>query len=84
MVVGLPLSLSGHAGPAAEAALAEAAALAEVLSVPVETWDERLTTVVADRTLVAARKRAPQRRKVVDQTAAAVMLQSWLDRRSQP
>ena len=51
VVVGLPLSLDGHIGPAARAAAAEVAELADVLPVPVETYDERLTTVTADRAL---------------------------------
>lgn len=79
VVVGLPLSLDGHAGPAAQAAAAEAEALATAVPVPVDTFDERLTTVTADRALMATGKRAPARRQVVDQAAAAVMLQSWLD-----
>lgn len=51
VVVGLPLSLSGRMGPAAQAAAAEAAALGEVLEVPVVTFDERLTSVEAARRL---------------------------------
>ncbi len=81
VVVGLPLSLDGTDGPAARAARAEAEALAEVLPVPVELWDERLTTVSADRDLMALRMKADARRRVVDKVAAAVMLQSWLDAR---
>jgi putative Holliday junction resolvase len=79
--VGLPLSLDGSIGPAAQAALAEADELAAATGLPVETWDERLTTVTADRDLKAMRLKAPARRKVVDQVAAAVMLQAWLDHR---
>ena len=79
VVVGLPLSLDGSDGPAARAARAEAEVLAEVLPVPVELWDERLTTVSADRDLMALRMKADARRRVVDKVAAAVMLQSWLD-----
>jgi putative Holliday junction resolvase len=81
VVVGLPLALDGRQGPAAKAALAEVDELEEALPVPVETWDERLTTVAADRSMVARGMKAPARRKVVDQVAAAVLLQSWLDRR---
>ena len=81
VVVGLPLSLDGSEGPAARAAKAEAAALATVLDVPVETHDERLTTVTADRSLKALKMKSDERRRVVDQVAAAVMLQSWLDSR---
>jgi putative Holliday junction resolvase len=81
LVVGLPLSLDGSVGPAAAAALAEADELAVATGLPVATWDERLTTVTADRSLLALDLKAPARRKVVDQVAAAVMLQAWLDHR---
>lgn len=82
VVVGLPLSLSGRTGPAARAALAEAGTLAEVVGVPVETCDERLSTVSADRSMTALKIRPPARRQMVDKVAAAVMLQSWLDRQA--
>lgn len=85
VVVGIPYSLDGSTGPMAQAMTAEAVELARVLSarsgVPVETYDERLTTVTAERTLREQDLRAPQRRKVVDMVAAAVMLQGWLDAR---
>src|SRR5262245_65138048 len=55
LVVGLPLSLSGELGPAAKGAVAEADQIASVVSVPVETFDERLTTVTADRALMEYR-----------------------------
>lgn len=80
VVVGLPLSLDGTAGPAAQAAEVESAALAERLDVPVELYDERFSTVSAERSLAAAGVRGRSRRRVVDQVAAAVLLQSWLDR----
>jgi putative Holliday junction resolvase len=79
LVVGLPLSLDGSMGPAAQAAVAEAEELARATGLPVDTWDERLTTVSADRHL--ATLKAPARRKVVDKVAAAIMLQAWLDHR---
>jgi putative Holliday junction resolvase len=79
VVVGLPLSLDGKTGPAAEAVLAEVAELAAVLAVPVVTHDERLTTVTAHDQLRAAGMDGRRRRSVVDQQAAAVLLQSWLD-----
>lgn len=81
VVVGLPLNMDGSVGPAARAAQEEAAELASVVGVPVETFDERLTTVSADRAMLAAGLNAPRRRKVVDKIAAAVMLQGWLDQR---
>ena len=81
LVVGLPLSLDGSDGPAATAARAEAAELAAATGLPVELWDERLTTVTADRDLLALDLKAPARRKVIDKVAASVMLQAWLDHR---
>jgi putative Holliday junction resolvase len=85
VVVGLPLSLSGHQGPAAQAVVAEAEALRqalEPLGVALETADERLTTVEAQRALRAAGKTGPEARRVVDSAAAMVLLQAWLDRTS--
>jgi len=82
VVVGLPLSLDGKMGPAATAAAEEAGVLGDVLGVPVETYDERLTTVTADRSLSSLGLRGQARRRVVDKVAAAVMLQAWLDRLS--
>jgi len=79
VVVGLPLSLDGGTGPAARSAMEEADQLRRFLDVPVDLHDERLTTVAADRSLVAMNVKAGARRKVVDQVAAAVLLQSWLD-----
>lgn len=81
VVVGMPHSLSGADGPAARAARAEATALASVVGVPVETHDERFTTVTANRALAERGVRGPARREVVDKVAAAVILQSWLDTR---
>ena len=81
VIVGLPLSLSGDEGPAARAVRREADALAGDLPVPVEVFDERLTTVSAERPLMEMRMRADARRRVVDKVAAAVMLQSWLEAR---
>lgn len=79
VVVGLPLGLDGSIGRAAQAAIAEAEAMATVVGVPVETFDERLTTVTADRALMEAGIGAQDRRRVVDKVAAAVILQQWLE-----
>lgn len=79
VVVGVPLSLSGNMGPAARAAVAETEELAAVVGVPVDTHDERLSTVTADRSLAAMDVKGPARRKIVDKVAAAVILQSWLE-----
>ncbi len=82
VVVGLPLNMNGTVGPAAKAAVTEADALATVVGVPVITFDERRTTVTADRALMEANIGARDRRKYVDKVAAAVMLQTWLDSRA--
>ncbi len=83
VVVGLPLSLSGAAGPAAKAAAVEVEALKvelEPLGVAVETADERFTTVEAQRSLTAAGLSGRASRRVIDSAAAMVLLQAWLDR----
>ena len=83
VVVGMPMSMDGSLGKAAQAALREVEALATVVGVPVETFDERLTTVTGDRILKERGMNAEKRRKVIDKVAAAVILQSWLDRRAE-
>ena len=82
VVVGLPLSLDGTVGPAAQRVLDEVEQIAAAIDLPVETWDERLSTVTAERSLMAQDLKAPARRRVVDKVAAAVILQSWLDARA--
>lgn len=82
VVIGLPLSLNGEHGPAAKAVVAEARELSSVIGVPVELVDERLTTVAADRILREGDISASRRRQLVDKVAAAVILQTWLDRHS--
>jgi len=79
VVVGVPYSLDGSVGPMARTMLAEAEQLRATLPVPVETYDERLTTVTAERSLREQGLTGPAGRQVVDQVAAAVMLQAWLD-----
>ncbi len=81
IVVGLPISLSGDLGPAARATLVEVDELraAAGTEVAVETYDERFTTITAERSLQEARMGRDARRRVVDKVAAAVMLQSWLE-----
>ena len=80
IVVGLPLSLSGRPGPAAHHARKFAEALGSALAVPVIMQDERLSTVEAEGRLAAAGVRGRDRRAVVDETAATVILQAYLDR----
>jgi putative holliday junction resolvase len=80
IVVGLPKNMDGSLGPSAEAAQAFARALRERLRIPVHLWDERLTTRAAERTLIGAGMRRRARRGVVDQMAATMILQGFLDR----
>lgn len=83
VVVGLPRTLGGRHGPAAEAASSYAAELAgRIAPVPVRLADERLSTVVATRGLRESGVRGRRQRAVVDQAAAVQILQSWLDARA--
>jgi putative Holliday junction resolvase len=83
VVVGLPLLLSGEEGVGATAARRFAARLRERLGdVDVELWDERLTTVQAERTLIEANVKRRKRRQVVDGFAAVLILENYLDSRS--
>jgi putative holliday junction resolvase len=81
VVVGLPYSLDGSKGRAAQLVEAEVEELRSALPVPIELWDERFTTVTAHQSLMDRKMKADARRRVVDKVAAAVMLQSWLDSR---
>ena len=81
LVVGLPISLSGETGPAAVGVLQEVRELRSAVEVEVETVDERLTTVAAADSMRAAGLRTRRHRQVIDQAAAAELLQTWVERR---
>ncbi len=81
VVVGLPRRLDGSEGEAAEHARQFAAELAKRTATPIELWDERFTTTIAERSLIESGVRRKRRREVIDAVAAAVLLQSWLDAR---
>jgi putative Holliday junction resolvase len=81
VVVGLPKRLDGSRGPEAQAAQALADAIRKESGLPVEMVDERLTTVAAERSLIAGGMRRDKRRLSVDRVAATLMLQAHLDRR---
>ncbi len=81
IVVGLPTGLSGVEGPSAKAARAVGTALAEATGIPVEYQDERFTTVTAEAALLEGGVRRAKRRDVRDKVAAAVILQTYLDRK---
>jgi putative Holliday junction resolvase len=82
IVVGLPVNMDGTLGPGAEKCKAFAERLRQTLNMPVHLWDERLTTVTAERTLIEAGMGRRKRKRVVDRLAAAVMLQHYLDSRA--
>ncbi|MFM7649895.1 MAG: Holliday junction resolvase RuvX [Acidimicrobiaceae bacterium] len=79
VVVGMPLSMSGKVGPAAKSAQDEINEMESALSVPVYSYDERLTSKTANESMMQANMKAQARRRIVDKIAAAVMLQGWLD-----
>jgi putative pre-16S rRNA nuclease len=79
VVVGLPRNMDGSVGPAAVAALAFVEKLRAQLSCPVVSWDERLTTVAANRALHEAGRKTRTTRGKVDQVAAQMLLQGYLD-----
>ncbi len=81
IIVGLPTSLSGREGPQAQWVREFARELAKIINAPITFWDERLTTTMAEQTLIASRRRRRERRERVDAVAAALILQSYLESR---
>lgn len=80
IVVGLPRRLDGELGEQAEKVQRFVRELASVLPLPIDYWDERLTSVEANRVMQAAGVRSRQRRGTVDAVAASLILQGYLDR----
>lgn len=83
VVVGLPLMLEGGLGPRAKRVMVFVDALRARLgdAIPVETWDERFSTVAVERVLIDADLSRARRKEVIDKQAAAYILQGWLDAR---
>lgn len=79
ILIGMPRNMDGTYGPAAEKVRSFVSALQGEVTVPLKTLDERLTTVQAQRSLLQANVRRHQRKEKVDKTAAAILLQSYLD-----
>ena len=79
MVVGLPKNMNNTIGPRAEMCIAFAESLQEVFKMPVHLWDERLTTVAAQRMLIDADVSRKKRKQVIDKMAAALILQNYMD-----
>jgi putative Holliday junction resolvase len=83
IVAGIPKRMDGQIGSAATEVLQFVEKLRAILPCPVVTWDERLTTVAAHRALRDAGKKTRQTREYVDQVAAQMILQSYLDSRTE-
>jgi putative Holliday junction resolvase len=79
-VLGLPLNMDGSEGPRAQATRAFARNLAKVTALPIALWDERLSTAAVERVLIEADASRRKRKAVIDQHAAAYILQGALDR----
>src|SRR5438128_11790948 len=79
-VLGLPINMDGSEGPRAQSARAFARNLAKLTEVPIALWDERLSTAAVERELIAANVTRARRARVIDQHAAAFILQGALDR----
>ena len=82
VVVGWPRNMDGTSGPAARRAEEFARALRRVITVPVDLWDERLSTIAAERSLVEGNVNRKRRRLIRDRVAAALILQASLDART--
>ncbi|HET7628366.1 MAG TPA: Holliday junction resolvase RuvX [Bacillales bacterium] len=81
IVVGLPKNMDGSIGPRGEACKTFAGHVEERFGLPVHLWDERMTTMAAEKVLIDADLSRKKRKKVVDKMAAALILQGYLDRR---
>jgi len=84
IVVGVPLRLDGKASEQTERTLAFIAELRRATTIPVAQWDERLTSVQAERALLEGNVRRRERKQKIDKLAAQIMLQSYLDATNPP
>ena len=82
IVLGFPKNMNGTIGPRAEASQEFAKLLEKKFKLPVHLWDERLTTMAAERVLIEADVRRGNRKKVIDKMAAVMILQGYLDRQT--
>lgn len=83
IVVGLPLNMDGSEGPKAKEAISFSDKLKTTLGISIKLWDERLTTLEAERVMIAANTSRSKRKKKVDKLAAQLILQGYLDSVSQ-
>lgn len=81
IVIGIPRNMDGSYGPSAMKVKEFVAVLKDAVPIPIQAWDERLTTVQANRFLIEGQVRRKDRKEKVDKTAAAILLQNYLDSR---
>lgn len=79
ILLGMPRNMDGSYGPAALKVQEFAAVLKDKIAIPIKLWDERLTSAQAQRFLIQGKVRRDERKQKVDKTAAAILLQSYLD-----
>jgi putative Holliday junction resolvase len=79
IVVGLPKNMNGTLGPSAERTQKMADVIAHETGLPVKMWDERLSTMAAEKTLLEGNVSRGKRKKVIDKMAAVIILQGYLD-----
>ncbi len=79
ILIGMPRNMNGSYGPAALKVQEFVAVLKDALTIPIKTWDERLTSAQANRFLIEGEVRRAERKQKVDKAAAAILLQSYLD-----
>jgi len=79
VLIGMPRNMDGSYGPAALKVQEFVAVLRAAITVPIQTWDERLTSAQANRFLLQGNVRREDRKQKVDKMAAALLLQNWLD-----
>ena len=84
ILIGLPRNMDGSYGPAAQKVEAFVAVLRSAITVPIKSWDERLTSVEANRVLRETEMSIKKRAAVVDQLAAVLILQNWMEARHHP
>lgn len=80
IVCGLPKNMNGTLGPQSEKVLKFCHSIEQVINLPIKMWDERLTTVAANRAMLEADLSRAKRKKIVDKMAATYILQGYLDR----
>jgi putative Holliday junction resolvase len=84
IIVGMPRNMDGSHGPVAQKVRAFIDALAAAITCEIIPWDERMTTVSATRALHEAGRNTKQQRNIIDQAAAQIILQSWMDGQPDP